>query len=378
VAINHAYYCYLNKYISHSHPLEEFYQDTIIVFSNKPSTYPTRKNLMKALMMTKYGSTSTSLAFQSVAMPKASPNQVVIQVCASSINPIDYKILRGDFKALTKVQFPQGIGRDVCGVVVEVGSQVNNFKVGDAVLSRIDESLVGTIAEYVASEAHHATLKPEQLTHEEAASIPLAGLTALQALVTTANLKAGEKVLIHAGSGGVGSIAIQLAKSIGAFVATTTSTANVDLVTKLGADQVIDYKQEDYLQQVSDFDVVFDTLGGDYTLDAFKVIKKGGKVVSISGEVDDILAQDLGLNLIIRTILKLKARKIVKAAAKKQATYRMILMSSNGAQLAELVDLYVHKKIQPVIDSVYPLTKSIEALEHLLKGRAKGKIVIKH
>jgi NADPH:quinone reductase-like Zn-dependent oxidoreductase len=212
----------------------------------------------------------------------------------------------------------------------------------------------------------------------DAASIPLAGLTALQTLVTTANLKAGEKVLIHAGSGDVGSIAIQLAKSTGAFVATTTRTAKVELVTKLGADQVIDYKQEDYLQPVRDFDVVFDTLGGDYTLDAFKVIKKGGKVVSISGEVDDILAQDLGLNLIIRTILKLKARKIVKAAAKKQATYRMILMSSNGAQLAELVDLYVHKKIQPVIDSVYPFTKSIEALEHLLKGRAKGKIVIKH
>jgi NADPH:quinone reductase-like Zn-dependent oxidoreductase len=178
----------------------------------------------------------------------------------------------------------------------------------------------------------------------DAASIPLAGLTALQTLVTTANLKAGEKVLIHAGSGDVGSIAIQLAKSTGAFVATTTRTAKVELVTKLGADQVIDYKQEDYLQPVRDFDVVFDTLGGDYTLDAFKVIKKGGKVVSISGEVDDILAQDLGLNLIIRTILKLKARKIVKAAAKKQAMYRMILMSSNGAQLAELVDLYVHKK----------------------------------
>ena len=141
---------------------------------------------------------------------------------------------------------------------------------------------------------------------------------------------------------------------------------------------MIDYKQENYLEQVSDFDVVFDTLGGDYTLDAFKVIKKGGKVVSISGEVDDILAQDLGLNLIIRTILKLKARKIVKAAANKQAMYRMILMSPNGAQLAELVDLYVNKKIKPVIDSVYPFTKSIEALEHLLKGRAKGKILIKH
>jgi len=333
---------------------------------------------MQALMMTKYGDISTSLAFQSTATPKASPSQVVIKVHASSINPFDYKVLKGEFKAFKKIHFPQGIGRDVSGVVVEVGSLVNNFKVGDAVLSRIDEELVGTIAQYVASEAQHTALKPEQITHEEAASIPLAGLTALQALVTTANLKAGEKVLIHAGSGGVGTIAIQLAKSLGAFVATTTSTANVDLVKNLGADQVIDYKKEDYLQQLNDFDVVFDTLGGDYTLDAFKVIKDGGRVVSVNGEVDDILARKLGLNFIIRKILILKARKITQSAAKKQAMYRMILMSSNGAQLADLADLYVQKQIRAVIDRSYGFAESIEALEYLAKGRAKGKVVITH
>tara|TARA_B110000503_G_scaffold124332_1_gene190781 strand:+ start:14476 stop:15531 length:1056 start_codon:yes stop_codon:yes gene_type:complete len=333
---------------------------------------------MQALMMTKYGEISTSLAFQDTETPTISPSQLLIQVHVSSINPIDYKVLRGDFKAFIKTTFPQGIGRDVSGVVVEVGSSVTHFKVGDAVLSRVGEEVVGTIAQFVASEEQHTALKPEKMTHEEAASIPLAGLTALQALVTTANLKAGEKVLIHAGSGGVGTIAIQLAKSLGAFVATTTSTANVELVKSLGADQVIDYKKEDYLQQVSNFDVVFDTMGGEHTLNAFKVIKAGGRVVSVNGEVDDILARKLGLNFIIRKILSLKARKITQTAAKKQAMYRMILMSSDGAQLAELADLYVQQKIHAVIDRSYAFTESIEALEYLLKGRAKGKVVIKH
>ncbi len=333
---------------------------------------------MQALMMTKYGDISTSLAFQSTATPKASASQVIIKVNASSINPFDYKVLKGEFKAFKKIHFPQGIGRDVSGVVVEVGNLVSHFKVGDAVLSRIDEDLVGTIAEYVDSEAQHTALKPQEMTHEEAASMPLAGLTALQALVTTAQVKAGEKVLIHAGSGGVGTIAIQLAKSLGAFVVTTTSTANVDLVKNLGADQVIDYKKEDYLAQVSDCDVVFDTLGGAYTLDAFKAIKSGGRVVSVNGEVDDILARKLGLNFIIRKILSLKARKVTQAAAKKNATYRMILMNSDGVQLAELAELYVQKKIKAVIDCSYPFTESLAALKYLSKGRAKGKVVITH
>lgn len=264
------------------------------------------------------------------------------------------------------------------GVIVEVGALVSSFKVGDAVLSRIDETLVGTIADYVASKAQHTALKPQEITHEEAASIPLAGLTALQALVTTGQLKAGEKVLIHAGSGGVGTIAVRLAKSLGAFVATTTSTDNVDFVKQLGADQVIDYKKENYLEQVSDFDLVFDTLGADYTFDAFKVIKSGGRVVSVNGVVDDMLARQLGLNFIIRLILSLKARKVTQAAVQKQATYRMILMSSNGAQLAQLTNLYLQKKITAVIDRSYPFMESIEALAYLAKGRAKGKVVIKH
>lgn len=333
---------------------------------------------MQALMMTKYGDITSSLAFQNITKPTISATQLLIEVHASSINPFDYKVLKGDFKAFKKITFPHGIGRDVSGVVTEIGDEVTNFKVGDTVLSRIGEQLVGTIAQYVASEAKHTALKPDQITHQEAASIPLAGLTAWQGLVTIANLKAGEKVLIHAGSGGVGTIAIQLAKHLGAFVATTTSTPNVDLVKKLGADQVIDYKKEDYLQQVNSFDVVFDTMGGEHTLDAFKVIKEGGRVVSVNGEVDDILARELGLNFIIRKILSLKAKKITQAAAKKTAMYRMFMMSSNGPQLAELADLYMQNKIQAVIDRSYGFTESIEALEYLSKGRAKGKVVITH
>jgi NADPH:quinone reductase-like Zn-dependent oxidoreductase len=333
---------------------------------------------MQALMMTQYGDITSSLAIQTVPTPSITPSQVLIKVHVSSINPFDYKVLRGDFKAFKKINFPQGIGRDVSGVVVKVGSNVQRLKVGDEVFSRIDDELVGTIADFVASEEEHTALKPSLLSHQSAGSIPLAGLTALQALVSTANLQANQKVLIHAGSGGVGSIAIQLAKSLGAFVATTTSSANLELVKSLGADQVIDYKRQDYVQELSDFDLVFDTLGGDYTLDAFKVIKQGGQVVSVSGEVDDTLARQLGLNFIIRQLLSFKARHITRAAAQKKATYRMILMNPDAAQLAHLADLYVQAKIKPVIDRSYTFSDSVKALSYLATGRAKGKVIINH
>ncbi|WP_421855021.1 NADP-dependent oxidoreductase [Marinomonas sp.] len=332
---------------------------------------------MKALVMTKYGDVNNSLAFQEIAKPQINADQVLIKVHAASINPVDYRILRGDAKALMKLNFPAGIGRDVSGVVEAVGDNVTTFAVGDEIFSRVDEPLAGTLAEYVISNAIDSVKKPANLSHEEAASIPLVGITAYQSLIEVAKLKAGEKVLIHAGSGGVGTLAIQLAKSIGAFVATTTSTANVKLVTKLGADQVIDYKKSNYLDQIKDFDVVFDTLGGEYCLDAFKVIKKGGRVISVAGEFDAQITKELGLNCLIRGLLALKARKVVKAAEQKQATYRFVMMAANGKQLAALADLFESKVMTPVIDSVYDFDDSIEALNHLVKGRAKGKIIVK-
>jgi NADPH:quinone reductase-like Zn-dependent oxidoreductase len=260
-------------------------------------------------MMTKYGDIGTSLEEQEVSIPTVSANQILIKTHSASFNPIDYKILRGDFKAMGKIQFPKGIGRDVSGVIEKVGKNVKNFKTGDKVYSRIAEDFVGTMAEYVISNDKDVAFTPSNLSFDESASIPLAGLTSYQALIDIAKLSSGESILIHAGSGGVGTIAIQLAKHLGANVTTTTSTKNVGMVKELGADDVIDYTKQSYLDEGAKFDIVFDTLGGQHTLDSFKVLKNGGRVISIAGDVDSVTTKQLGLNKIISFLLKLKAKK---------------------------------------------------------------------
>lgn len=196
---------------------------------------------MKALMMKQYGDIDACLQLMTQPMPVVADHEVLIKVYAASINPIDNKVLRGDFKALKKLQLPCGIGRDVSGVIEAVGADVDHFAVGDEVFSRVGEDYVGTLSEYVVVDAEQVANKSKRLSHSEAASIPLVGLTSYQALIDIAKLQAGEKVLIHAGSGGIGSMAIQLAKQQGAYVATTTSSANVSMVEQLGADLVIDY-----------------------------------------------------------------------------------------------------------------------------------------
>jgi NADPH:quinone reductase-like Zn-dependent oxidoreductase len=332
---------------------------------------------MKSLMMTKYGDIGTSLEEQEVSIPTVGANQILIKTHSASFNPIDYKILRGDFKAVGKIQFPKGIGRDVSGIVEKVGKNVKNFKAGDKVYSRIDEAFVGTMAEYVISNDKDVAFIPSNLSFDESASIPLAGLTSYQALVDVAKLSSGENILIHAGSGGVGTIAIQLAKHLGANVTTTTSTKNVKLVKDLGSDKVIDYTKHSYLDEGTKFDVVFNTLGGKYTLNSFKVLKDGGRVVSISGDLDSVTTKQLGLNKVVRLLLSLKAKKVTKAASKMGAMYRFLLMSPNGAQLKELSKLYESGSIKPVIDKTYDFKSSIQALEYLSNGRAKGKVIVK-
>jgi len=332
---------------------------------------------MKSLMMTKYGDVGSSLKEQEVPIPTFGKNQILIKAHSASFNPIDYKILRGDFKAMGKIQFPKGIGRDVSGIVEKVGKNVKNFKAGDKVYSRIAEDFVGTMAEYVISNDNDAALIPSNLSFDESASIPLAGLTSYQALVDVAKLSSGENILIHAGSGGVGTIAIQLAKNLGANVTSTTSTKNVKLVKDLGADKVIDYTKHSYLDEGTKFDVVFDTLGGEHTLNAFKVLKDGGRVVSISGALDSITAKQFGLNKFVRLILAFQARKVTKAAAKMNAMYRFLFMSSSGNQLKQLAKLYESGLIKPVIDKTYDFKSSIQALEYLSTGHAKGKVIVK-
>jgi len=325
---------------------------------------------MKALQLIKYGELKDSLVFNEVSKPEVQAKDILIEVKAAAINPIDKSIILGNLQGFLPIALPSTMSYDVSGIVVEKGDEVSNFEIGDLVYSRVPQEQMGTIAEYVAVTSVAVSKKPGNITFEEAASLPLAGLTALQSL-EYAGIKENDKVLIHAGSGGVGSLAIQYAKAKGAYVYTTTSTNNVNWVKALGADRVIDYKTEDYKTIVKDVDIVFDTLGQNYTLEAFEVIKQGGKVLSVVGPLDEESAKMFG---IADYILPEDLANLIND---KDATYKFIFMHPNGAQLAEIKLLVEDEKIKPIIDKVYPFTESIEAFSHLASGRAKGKIVIK-
>ena len=323
---------------------------------------------MKALQIIKYGEIKESLVFNEVIKPSIQANDVLIEVKAAAINPIDKLVVLGYLQEMLPLPLPSTSAYDVSGIVVEKGNEVSNFEIGDLVYSRVPQEQMGTLAEFVAVNSVAVSKKPGNISFEEAASI--AGLTALQSL-ENAGIKENDKVLIHAGSGGVGSLAIQYAKSKGAYVYTTTSTTNVDWVKDLGADRVIDYKKEDYKTIAKDLDIVFDTLGNDYTTEAFQVIKKGGTVVTIIGAMDEETAKMFGIQ-----DYKLP-EDLAKAISDKNATYKYIYMHPNGEQLGEIKSLVEDEKIKPVIDKVYPFSESIEAFSHLASGRAKGKIVVK-
>ena len=325
---------------------------------------------MKALQIEKYGEIKDSLTFNEVSKPTVQAKDVLIEVKAAAINPIDKLIILGNLQGMLPIPLPSTIAYDVSGIVVEKGDEVSNFEIGDLVYSRVPQEQMGTIAEYVAVTSVAVSKKPGNISFEEAASIPLAGLTALQSL-EYAGIKENDKVLIHAGSGGVGSLAIQYAKTKGAYVYTTTSTNNVKWVKELGTDRVIDYKTEDYKTIVKDADIVFDTLGNIYTLEAFEIIKQGGKVVSVAGPLDEESAKMFGM-----ADYKLP-EELAKVSSAKGASYKYVFMHPNGAHLNEIKTLVEDEKIKPIVDKVYSFSESIEAFTHLASGRAKGKIVIK-
>lgn len=324
---------------------------------------------MKALQLIKYGEIKDSLTINEVSKPKVEATDILIEVKAAAINPIDKLIIQGHLQGMLPVPMPSTIAYDVSGIVVEKGAEVSSFEIGDLVYSRVPQEQMGTIAEYVAVTSVAVSKKPGNITFEEAASLPLAGLTAMQSL-EYAGINENDKILIHAGSGGVGSLAIQYAKAKGAYIYTTTSTNNVNWVKELGADRVIDYKTEDYKTIAKDLDVVFDTLGDNYTLEAFELIKNGGKVVSVKGVLDEETAKMFGM-----ADYKLP-EELAKLISAKNATYKYIFMHPNGAHLNEIKSLVEDEKIKAVIDKVYSFSDSIEAFTHLASGRAKGKIVI--
>jgi NADPH:quinone reductase-like Zn-dependent oxidoreductase len=332
--------------------------------------------MMKALILKRYGKTD-QFEFADVPKPTIKPNEILVQIHAVGLNPIDNKIPTGAFKPIIKLELPVVMGSDLAGVVVEVGSRVTHFKLGDAVFASIFDLGTGSLAEFAAVPESAAAMKPANLDYVQAASIPMVGLTSWQALKERARLKPGQKVFIPAGSGGIGSFAIQLAKYLGAEVGTTTSTANVDLVKRLGADEVVDYKKQDFENVLQGYDVVLGTVMGDGIEKSLNILKPKSSVVSLVGPPDVAFARARGMNFFIRFVFGLLSSKIIRRAKKVDAEYSFLFVHPDGQQLAEIGKLLENGHIVPVIDKVLPFEQTKEALAYLEEGRAKGKVVIK-
>lgn len=331
---------------------------------------------MKAWKLTKYGNFKEGIQLMEVPKPAPKEDEVLIEVHTVALNPVDYKIAEGQLKLFYKQKMPAGLAFDCSGVVVQVGNNVSHLKVGDEVFCTTPTDSPGTLAEYVAVKANVVAQKPKNLSHTETAGLAMVGLTSISCMEAV-NLKAGEKILIHAGSGGVGSFAIQYAKQLGAKVYTTTSTKNVDRVKELGADKVIDYKKQDYKNEVSQLDVVFDTLGGDFTTDAFPLLKSGGRVVSIAGRrLDKKTAEQYGLNWLFKLFMQLQLKPIKKLCKMYNATYRFILNEPNFERLSKLQRALENGSIKPTTNHVYSFTQAVEAFEMQQSGRSKGKNII--
>jgi alcohol dehydrogenase len=330
---------------------------------------------MKAFILDRYGNADRVRAGD-MPDPELQADDVLVQIHAAGVNLLDSKIRDGEFKIFLRYRLPLVLGHDVAGIVVRVGSRVRRFRPGDEVYARPADGRIGAFAEFIAIKEEDVAIKPKALTMEEAASIPLVGLTAWQALIERAKLKQGQKILIHAGSGGVGTFAIQLAKHVGATVATTTSTANVDLVRSLGADVVIDYKKEDFADVLRDYDVVLNSLDKVTLEKSLRVLRPGGQLISISGPPDAAFARSLGASWVLRMIMGVLSYGIRAKAKRRQAHYSFLFMRANGGQLSEIMSLIDDGIIRPVVDRVFPFASTKEAMAYVESGRAKGKVVV--
>ncbi len=331
---------------------------------------------MKALAFKRYGK-SPEIGFVDIPRPSIKADEMLVQVCAASVNPIDNMIPTGMFKPVLHFQLPATLGSDLAGVVIEVGSKVTRFKPGDAIFASVFDLGTGAIAEFVAVPESAAALKPNNLDFVQAASIPMVGLTSWQALKERVNLQVGQKVFIPAGSGGIGTFAIQLAKHLGAKVATTTSTVNVDLVRSLGADEVIDYKKQEFEDTLRDHDVVLGTVRGDTIEKSIAILKPGGKIVSLIGPLDAAFARAKKLNFLLTFVFRLMSRKIMRLSKQRDVSYSFLFVHPDGAQLNTISKLIEAEHIRPVVDRVFSFEQAKEALAYLAQGHAKGKVLIK-
>ncbi|MGD6849438.1 NADP-dependent oxidoreductase [Rossellomorea aquimaris] len=330
---------------------------------------------MKAMTIKQYGKT-IPLELTDLPIPDMGEQDVLVEIHAASINPIDFKIRDGKVKMLLSYKMPLVLGNDFSGKVIQTGSKVSKFQIGDEVYGRPRKNRIGTFAEYLSVHEDDVSLKPENLTFEEAASLPLVGLTSWQAFHEILQLKPDQKILIHAGAGGVGTFAIQLAKEMGVFVATTASEKGFDLVSSLGADRVINYREEKFEEILNEYDAVFDTLGGDVLDRSFRLLKPHGKIVSVSAVPNRRFAAENNLGFIKRLLFSVVSRNISALEKKFNVDYHFLFMKPSGEQLTKIKHLVEKGSIRPVIDRVYSLEEAQEAVQYVETGRAKGKVVI--
>lgn len=331
---------------------------------------------MRAWQIIRYGSPADAFGLSAVDDPVAGPADLVVRVRAAGINPIDLKLAAGALRAVQRLRFPAAAGFDLAGVVERVGDDVEGFAVGDEVFARADRQRRGAFAERVAIQAGVVAKKPASLSFVEAASLPLVGLTTVQALVDRAHAAPGQRVLVHAGSGGVGTFAIQYAKALGLHVTTTTSSRNSAWVRELGADEVVEYDRESILDRSTRYHIVYDTLGAATTLESFRLVEPGGTVVSIAGPPDADMPKAVGAGPLVRAAMWLMRRKVEAAARAAGAKYSRFLTESRGDQLEEIAALVDAGKIRPVIDSTVAFEQAQTGFARVASGRAKGKVVI--
>ena len=328
---------------------------------------------MKAFVLNTYAG---QLHETDVAEPTVGDNDVLIRVQAAGLNMLDEKVRAGEFKQILPYRLPQIMGNDVAGTVIAVGSGVRGFVVGDEVHSRPDQARIGTFAERIAVAERDVALKPTSISIEEAGSLPLVALTAWQALVEIGDVQPAQKVLIHAGAGGVGSIAIQLAKHLGASVATTVSASNADFVRELGADVVIDYHTQDFEQVLTGYDFVLDSVGGENLDKSLRVLRRGGIAVGISGPPDPAFAARVGLNAVLRLAIAGISATVRRKAKKLGVRYQFLFMRAHGDQLREITALVDAGVLRPIVGKTVPFEQTATALSTLKSSGTRGKVVM--
>ena len=330
---------------------------------------------MKALTFKRYGK-SPDIGFADLSIPTLRDDEMLVEVHAVGLNPIDNMIPTGMFKPVLKFDLPATMGSDLAGVVKQVGSRVTRFKPGDAVFASLFDLGTGSLAEFAVVPERAAAPKPANLDFVQAASVPIVGLTSWQAMKERAGVRPGHKVFIPAGSGGIGSMAIQLARHFGAKVGTTTSTGNVPLVRSLGAEEVIDYKKQAFEKELRGYDMALGTLRDEEIEKAIGILKPGGRIVSLVGPLDAAFAKARKLNFVLRFVFGLMSRKVMRLAARREVAYSFLFVRPDGAQLAEIGRLLQAETLRPVIDKVFAFEQAREALAYVAQGRSRGKVVV--